>query len=60
MGLFFQWAKSVLIIIYLHAQIVPDLLFLTASVSFLLALSFFDHSLLGKKGFPAHLVLSPA
>ena len=43
----FQWAKSILII-YFDAQIVPDLLFLTTSVSFLLASSFFS----GKKDIP--------
>ena len=52
----FQWAKSILII-YFDAQIVPDLLFLTTSVSFLLASSFVDHSFLEKKIFLAHLVL---
>lgn len=51
-------AKSVLIIIYFDAQIVPDLLFLTASVSFYLPY----HSLiiLWEKSIPgSHLVLSP-
>ena len=53
----FLWAKSILIIIYFDAQRAPDLLFLTTSVSFLLASSFVDHSLLEKKIFQAHLVL---